>query len=214
MTPSGQIAEFGDGGMGPEGYEWDWVVSILEKGASMYRDGKMKWAAHRIFQSMVLEGGVSGDENLVEAYLWADEAVPDEVPAGGSRQVLEDYVGKKIAFRSGWDSNATYLFLNYLEDAPFGIDGMEQIINSINVETEKNHHGHADENAICLLMKDSSVLLSDGGYRETASTGPDGEYRADTYHNKLVVRSGLADSQMRLLPFLLYGGGTVLWKRS
>jgi hypothetical protein len=93
-----------------------------------------------------------------------------------------------------------------LEDAPFGSDGKEQIINSINVETEKNHHGHADENAICLLMKDSSVLLCDGGYRETSSTGPDGEYRADTYHNKLVVREGLADPQMRLLPFLLDGG--------
>ena len=209
MTPQGQIAEFGDGGIGPDGYEWDWVVSILEKGATVYRDGKMKWAAHRIFQTiqtMAAEGRVSADENLVEAYLWADDSVVEEVPTDGSRLVLEDYVGKKIIFRSGWDRKATYLFLNFLDDAPFGIDGKEHIINTINVETEKNHHGSADENAINFLMKDSSVLLCDGGYRETSSTGPDGEYRADTYHNKLLVRSGVADSQMRLLPFLLDGG--------
>jgi len=98
------------------------------------------------------------------------------------------------------------MMLNFLEDAPFGVDGKEHIINTINVETEKNHHGHADENAICTMMKDSCMLLCDGGYRETSSTGPDGEFRADTYHNKLVVRDGIADDQMRLLPFLLDGG--------
>ena len=89
-----------------------------------------------------------------------------------------------------------------MEDAPFGIDGKEHIIQTIPVETEKNHHGHADENAICLLMKNGSVLLHDSGYRETWSTGPDGQYRADVFHNKLVVRHGIADSQTRLFPFL------------
>ena len=209
MTPQGQIAEFGDGGIGQEGYEWDWVVSILEKGATVYRDGRMKWAAHQIFrtiQTMTAEGRVLADENLVEAYLWADDSVGEEVPTDGSRLVLEDYVGKKIAFRSSWDPGANYLFLNFLDDAPFGIDGKEHIINTINVETEKNHHGSADENAINLLMKDGSVLLCDGGYRETSSTGPSGEFRADSYHNKLLVRSGVTDSQMRLLPFLLDEG--------
>ena len=170
----------------------------------------MKWASHRLFQSelvkwdkIVLKYAI---HDFVDAYRWADDSIPEEVPNDESRLVLEDYIGKKVIFRNGWVSNATYLFLNFLEDAPFGIDGKEHIIQTIPVETEKNHHGHADENAICLLMKDGSVLLGDSGYRETWSTGPDGEFRADTYHNKLIVRSGLADSQMRLMPFLLDGG--------
>ena len=205
MTPDGEIPEFGDGGPG-SAYSWPWYISVLEKGASVYRDGKMKWAAHRLFESNVLEKGSLGDQELVEAYLWADDSISEEVPNDKSRLVLDDYVGKKVIFRNGWNPEATYLFLNFLEDAPFGIDGKEHIINTINVETEKNHHGHADENAICLLMKDGSVLLHDSGYRETSSTGPDGQYRADTYHNKLIVSSGLADSHMRLFPFLLDGG--------
>ena len=207
VPPYGGIAEFGDSDI--EGYSY--FISCLEKGATVYRDGRMKWAAHRLFESGIAKyglelGGLSwAAADWVDAYRWADDSVIEEVPTDGSRLVLEDYVGKKVVFRSGWDPNATYLFLNFLEDAPFGVDGKEHIINTINVETEKNHHGHADENGICLLMKDGSVLLHESGYRETASTGPDGEYRADTYHNKLVVRSGLADPQMRLLPFLLDG---------
>ncbi len=205
MTPGGQIVEFGDGRFG-RGYTWTWMISVLEKGAAVYGDGKMKWAAHRLFEAHVKELGHKADAELVEAYLWADETVKEEVPTDKSRLVLEDYVGKKVVFRNGWDRQATYLFLNYMDDAPFGIDGKEQLITTINVETEKNHHGHADENAIGLLMKNGSILLYESGYRETASTGPDGQYRADVFHNKLIVRNGLADPNWRLLPFLLDGG--------
>jgi hypothetical protein len=205
MTPGGQIVEFGDGRYG-RGYTWTWMISVLEKGATVYRDGKMKWAAHRLFQAHVKELGHTTDAELVEAYLWADDSIKEEIPIDKSRLVLEDYVGKKVVFRSGWDRDATYLFLNYMDDAPFGIDGKEQLITSINVEAEKNHHGHADENAIGVLMKNGSILLYESGYRETASTGPDGQYRADVFHNKLVVRDGMADENWRLLPFLLDGG--------
>jgi hypothetical protein len=205
MTPEGQIAEFGDGGSSSD-YTWTWAVSVLEKGASIYRDGKMKWAAHRIFQASNADKKSREDEELVEAYLWADDSIKEEIPKDGSRLVLEDYVGKKIVFRNGWEPQSTFLFLNYLNDAPFGIEGKEQIINTINVETEKNHHGHADENAICLMMKDGSYLLHDAGYRESSSTGPTGEFRADIYHNKLIVRNKISDSNTRLLPSLLNEG--------
>ena len=206
LTPYGGIAEFGDGGFA--GYSY--FLSCMEKGATIYRDGRMKWAAHQMFQSEIYHSDPMtyfySIHDWVDAYRWADDSIPEEVPTDESRLVLEDYVGKKVVFRNGWDANASYLLLNFLEDAPFGIDGKEHIIQTIPVETEKNHHGHADENAICLLMKNGSVLLHDSGYRETWSTGPDGEFRADHYHNKLVVRHGLADPQMRLFPFLLDGG--------
>ena len=205
MTPDGQIVEFGDGKYG-KGYTWEWSLSLLEKGAAVYGDGKMKWAAHRLYQRHAKEIGLTASPELVEAYLWADERVEPVQPTDGSRLVLEDYVGKKVVFRDGWDPNATYLFLNFMDDAPFGIDGKEFLINTINVEAEKNHHGHADENAINCLMKNGALLLHDSGYRETSSTGPDGQFRADVFHNKLVARKGLADPDWRLLPFLLDGG--------
>ena len=205
MTPGGQIAEFGDGRFG-RGYTWTWMISILEKGATIYKDGKMKWAAHRLFEAHVKEMKHELRADLCEAYLWADDSIKEEIPTDKSRLVLEDYVGKKVVFRSGWDRNANYLFLNYMDDPPFGVDGKEYMINTINVEAEKNHHGHADENAICLLMKNGSILLYDSNYRENSSTGPDGQFRADVFHNKLVVRNGLADQNFRLMPFLLDGG--------
>ena len=206
IAPYGGVAEFGDGGM----HGFMYYISCLEKGASVYRDGRMKWAAHQIFQSQIVSGEgkavAAAVHDWVDAYRWADDSIPEEIPSDESRLVLEDYVGKKVVFRNSWEPDATYLFLNYLEDSPFGIDGKEHIIQTIPVETEKNHHGHADENSICLLMKNGSVLLHDSGYRETWSTGPDGQYRADIFHNKLVVRHGIADPQMRLMPFLLIGG--------
>jgi len=208
MTPDGQIVKFGDGGDIGD-YTWCWYLPMLEKGASIYRDGRMKWAAHQLFRSNIYGKGyafIYTINFLVDAYQWADDSISESMPTDGSRLVLEDYVGKKVVFRNGWDSEATYLFLNFLEDAPFGIDGKEHIINTIPVETEKNHHGQADENAICFMMKDGAILLHDSGYRETSTTGPDGQYRADTYHNKLIVRKGIADQQLRLLPFLLDGG--------
>lgn len=205
VTPGGQIVEFGDGRYG-QGYTWDWMISVLEKGAAVYRDGRMKWAAHRIYEAHVQELRHEPSAEIVEAYMWADDTIQEEVPTDGSRLVLEDYVGKKVVFRSGWDRNATYLFLNFMDDPPFGVDGKEHMITTINVEAEKNHHGHADENAIGLLMKDGSILLYESGYRETSSTGPDGQFRADAFHNKLVVREGQAEDNWRLMPFLLDGG--------
>lgn len=206
MTPYGGIAEFGDGGFPGHSF----FLSCMEKGAAIYRDGRMKWAAHQMFQSEICNYNwmvhFYSIHDWVDAYRWADDSIAEEVPTDASRLVLEDYVGKKVVFRDGWHKDATYLFLNFLEDAPFGIDGKEHIIHTIPVETEKNHHGHADENAICLLMKNGSVLLHDSGYRETWSTGPHGEYRADHYHNKLVVRNGIADPQMRLFPFIMDEG--------
>jgi hypothetical protein len=57
------------------------------------------------------------------------------------------------------------------------------------VEEEKMTHGHADENSIALLMKNNSILLHDGGYRDFMPSGPYGAFRADYFHNRLVVRN-------------------------
>ncbi|MEM3470456.1 MAG: hypothetical protein QXZ36_06915, partial [Thermoproteota archaeon] len=56
----------------------------------------------------------------------------------------------------------------------------------------------ADENSIITLLKNGAFLLHDGGYREAL---PNGAYRADVYHNRVVVRHGRPSGQ-RLFEFL------------
>ena len=216
LSPAGEVPEFGDGGMGGA---WERYVCLLERGATEYRNGEMKYAARRIFESFKdlhksFEKGLYWDVNwafmfaalFTDAYRWADDSVEECVPTTGSREVLEDHIGKKVVFRNGWDSASTYLLLNYMDVPSFGVDGRDELRTTIPVEAEKTHHGHADENAICLLMSKGAVLLGESGYRETDTTGPTGEFRADTYHNRIVARKGIADPQMRLLPFLLDSG--------
>jgi len=155
MTPDGNIPEFGDGGAGAS-YSWTWYVAVLEKGASVYKDGRMKWAARRLFERNefsardFLRFGFHFNYNLVEhisGQMIRSRGNPRRRKSFDFRRLCRE----KDRLSSGWEQNATYLFLNYLEDAPFGIDGKEHIINTINVETEKNHHGQADENAIDFL---------------------------------------------------------------
>ena len=216
LCPAGSIPEFGDGGY--EG-SWERYVCLLERGAAEYGNGQMKWAARRIFETFCnihepMAGGLVPTHNwalhfaarLTDAYRWCDDSVAEEIPTDGSRDVLEDVVGKKVVFRDGWDADSTYLLLNYMDVPPFGVDGRDLLRTTIPVEAEKTHHGHAEENAICMLMSRGALLLGESGYRETDTTGPSGEFRADTYHNRLVARRGRAADQTRLLPFLLDEG--------
>jgi len=65
------------------------------------------------------------------------------------------------------------------------------------------HHGHAEENSVVMLVSDGAVLLHDGGYRESP---PDGVYRADMYHNRLIWRAGQWDGSGGLPAFIRDNG--------
>ena len=90
--------------------------------------------------------------------------------------MLDDVIGKKVVFRNGWDPASTYMLLNYRDEGDGGWLGRHYLRNTISVEEEKMHHGHADENSIVLLMDSASVLLHDAGLPERSSerrrTGP------------------------------------------
>ena len=60
---------------------------------------------------------------------------------------------------------------------------------TIPVKAEKPHHGHNDENALCMLIAQERILLTEGGYRKGAER--DCTYRSDYYHNKLIARKGV-----------------------
>ena len=69
--------------------------------------------------------------------------------------------------------------------------------NTISVEEEKMHHGHADENSIVSLMDGDQLLLHDAGYRDGLPSGKFGAWRQDYFHNRLVVRMNKRDPASR-----------------
>jgi hypothetical protein len=143
---------------------------------------------------------------LTEAYHWSNDSTNPKKPDGTSTEVLEDVIGKKIVFRNGWDANSTYLLLNYRDEGDGGVIHREFLRNTLSVEEEKMHHGQADENDIALLMDGGSVLLHGSGYRDGLPSGPFGGYRADYYHNRMVVRKGKRDTHQTVPEYVRNSG--------
>jgi len=191
ISPYGLIPDFGDATLG---HSWNRMIPVFEKGAAVYHDPRMRWAAAQYFRHyldpMPERKSIFTALTLSDAYLWADFNLPAEAPTAGSQMVLDDLVGKKFVFRNGWDKNSTYLLYNYRDEGDGGWLFREYLRTTIPVEEEKIHHGHSDENSIAMLMKNNTILLHDGGYRDYMPSGPFGAYRADYFHNRLVVRDG------------------------
>ncbi|MEK6756477.1 MAG: hypothetical protein AABZ02_10040, partial [Bacteroidota bacterium] len=169
----------------------------------------MKWAANRIFETAkqfrsIIDVGEA--YYLSDAYRWADESVKPKQPTSLSQEALEDIVGKKIVFRNGWDQQSTYLLLNYRDEGDGGWLHREFLRQTISVEEEKMHHGHADENSIPLLMSRGSLLLHDADYRNDLPSGKYGAWRQDYFHNRVVARLDKRDKNQSLLEFVQNSG--------
>jgi hypothetical protein len=189
ICPDGSVPEFGDSGWK---VNWDRFMVCLEKGAAVYKDPTMKYAAMRLYHSAMKPNMPRNNIWLAQIFYdcihWGDETIKPEAPEGKSEEVLEDIVGKKVVFRNGYGENDTYLLLNYRDEGDGGLLFRDYLRNTIPVEEEKMHHGHSDENSIPLLMSGGSVLLRDGGYRDFMPSGPYGAYRQDYFHNRVAVR--------------------------
>lgn len=204
-APSGMVPEFGDGRFlnSAEAY-----ICCLEKGADIYKDGKMKKTAAKIMSYMLnqlkqYESTMNNICFLANALIWCNEVVkPEKVPFKSS-EILDDLIGKKYRFYNKNGDNEQYLFVNYRDEGPYARRVRNYMRSTLVVEDEKMHHGHSDENSIVLLTAGDSVLLRDGGYREM-----DGEkgvlpggYRSDFYHNRLVVRNTVIDNVDEFLTY-------------
>lgn len=208
IGPNGTIPEFGDARWS-SGWEGLRFVPIFEKGAAVFQDPEMKWAAKKIFETAKQFSAVVGvgeAYSLSDAFRWADESVKSRQPSSLSQEVLEDVVGKKVVFRNGWDDQSTYMLLTYRDEGDGGWLHREFLRQTISVEEEKMHHGHADENSIPLLMSKGSVLLHDADYRNDLPSGKYGAWRQDYFHNRLVVRLNKRDKNQSALEFVQNSG--------
>ena len=207
LSPVGMVPDFGDARWNEN---WAGYLTCLERGAREYRSPQLKWGAARIFAAMTKEYGPNVGPavglTLTYAYRWADDNVVPEAPPARSEEVLEELVGKKIVFRTGWEPESTYLLLNYRDEGTFARTPRDFLRQTIPVEEERMHHAHSDENSICLLMDQGAVLLHDAGYRDVMPSGPYGAYRADYFHNRLVGRKDKRDREQPLYEFLRYSG--------
>ncbi|MBN1349308.1 hypothetical protein JXJ21_07855 [candidate division KSB1 bacterium] len=187
ITPAGLIPDFGDAHWPTETTRW---LAIFEKAAAVYKEPRYKWAAANFWNKERQSENLSAGLGLVlaDAYQWSDETIEPEPIESKSRLVMEDVIGKKIVFRNGIDSDSTYLLVNYRNEGDGAFTPREFLRTTITAEEEKTHHGHSDENSIPCLFSGGSLLLHDAGYRDQLPSGEYGRYRADYFHNRLVVR--------------------------
>lgn len=206
FTPAHNIPDFGDANWNPT---WDRYIAVCERLASRYRDPELKWVAERMFAKMTAlypQTGTGAASTFALAQQWCDSTLTPQPPHSLSQEVLDDVVGKKIVFRNGWDPASTYLLLNYRDEGEGGFVHREFLRHTLSVEEEKMHHGHSDENDLSLLMSGGAVLLHDGGYRDGLPSGPYGQFRADYFHNRLVVRKNKRDNRQSLQEFVRNSG--------
>jgi hypothetical protein len=156
--------------------------------------------------SAVFNVGASVGSAFADACRWADDSITPRQPTSLSREVLDDVVGKKVVFRTGWEPTSTFLLLNYRDEGDGGWLHRDYLRRTISVEEEKMHHGHADENSVALLMSGGSVLLRDGGYRPGLPSGEWGAWRADYFHNRVVARKNKRDRNQSVFEFLRNSG--------
>ncbi len=177
---------------------WEWMA-CLEWGAGAYHDSSMKWAANRIYAGQKDETPSAYLATVAGlAWQWCDEGLPEEPPIN-QEDALDDLVLKKIVWRTGWDSNASYACLNYRDEGDYGRVARDYLRTTLAVSAEKMHHGHADEGSFPMLVHKGTLLLHESGYREQP---PDGIYRSSVYHNRIVWRSGHPYGATGLLEFI------------
>jgi hypothetical protein len=189
MSPQGMIPDFGDA---QNFTNWNRWIVFFEAAARQYNNPELKWAATVIahkFLDLNTPNSVGLGYMLLDCYRYGTDQIAPKAPTALSEEVMEDMVGKKMVFRTGWDEKSSYLLLNYRDEGDGGLLFRDYLRNTIPIEEEKVTHGHADENSISLLMHKGSTLLIDGGYRDFLPSGYFGSYRQDYFHNRLCVRN-------------------------
>jgi hypothetical protein len=185
MTPLGILTDYGDSHWVNDS-QWEWLA-CLEWGAAQYRDPALKWAAAQIWRARQVEGPtLRGAQVLTLAWRWCDDTVPVRPPFR-TPDALDDVVSKKIVYRTGWGEDDSFALQTYRDEGDYGLISREYLRTTLAVTAEKMHHGHADEGSLAMLVHKGSILLHESGYREAP---PDGIYRSDVYHNRLIWRPG------------------------
>jgi hypothetical protein len=198
LMPNGMLPDWGDGDWT---HMWQWYMATMVRAGSVYRNGEYLHFAERLYQThremglrepihgFLPEGLEQGDGLycVATALRWLDPHLATQpYELRRSQELVDDLVSKKLIFRNDNGAASSYALLNYRDQGAYGRYQRDYQNQQLAAYEEKPHHGHGDENSLCLLMERGTVLLADGGYRREPHDG----WRADLYHNRLVARLG------------------------
>ena len=155
LSPKGTIPWFGDYG----GIERaaPGMIAFMEKAAAVYRDGRFKWAAHKLFQAEYAKMNPATVKSyngydlmgLAGAYYWADDSVAEVVPSTLSTVTYRtNGAPDKATFRAGWGEKDMFVMLDLL-------NGCE--------------HGDNDALAVISVAKDGLTYLHDSAGRNQSN---------------------------------------------
>ncbi len=172
VTPLGPMPFYGDDpGWNNHAGRW---IALFERFATVYRDGRFKWAAHRMFEYTVPHEdemwqwgniNVSTMDDLMDAWLAADDSIAEVKPPVGSlvtwRKAL-NWLPREV--REKTLRHAEVLDQDIPNKLIFR-SGWEPSDSFAMVELcPPMGHGHSDAGSIGSYVSQGSVLLSDTPY--------------------------------------------------
>jgi len=196
LSPLGVEPNYGDGGWASQWGHW---IAVFEKAARVYRDGRFKWAARRIFDYAV--------RNKYWKNAQLDEKNPSYVTHALTHQFMMDLYGVACAYLLASDEikqeiprESSLISYRYLPNLEFSTTARPAFEIGIGERREnklilrggwneddpflvinllkKMWHAHHDNPAIILFTCNGSVLLHDTSY-----------YQGDPeFHNLLYVQ--------------------------
>jgi len=192
-TPIGIMPEYGEtSGANTGPGKW---IALMEKWATVYRDGRFKWTAHRLFEwttdrtaNMDQWGNIrlTMMTDLMAAYLTADDSVAEVQPTGGStlstRHTVR-WVNGEEPQQTGYPG---VMLTDTMPDKLVLRSGgaVEDMYALVELAPELGHD-HIDTAAINCMTASGSLLLSNEPYFA-------GEHR---FHNAFQVRATTGDGR-------------------
>ncbi len=187
VSPLGPIPYYGDCvGWNEDPGPW---IALFEKWGNVYRDGRFKWAAHRLFEYTAAQqtemwdwGNINIDtaDALMLAYIYFDPGRNDRIPSDYRSMVT---TRQKVHMNSRTDYNATgraFLVLpQRTQDKVIFRNGWQPGSAYAQIcLTPPLGHGHTDAAAIGCYISQGAVLLTDTPYL----------VKDEYYHNAFQVR--------------------------
>lgn len=136
VDPSGAVPQFADYG-GKRFYN-PMLIAVLERAATVYKDGRFKWAAHQTMRNFLQNFDMKKTDGhqalgLAFAMLWADDSIKEIRPDYGST-LLRRNIGhlEKMFLRSSMEPDAFNVVVDFLNGCEHGDNMALSIVSVIN----------------------------------------------------------------------------------
>jgi len=185
VFPLGSLPHYGD----TNGWnvEWGHWIMLLEIAARHTKDGRYKWAAHRLYEYAVSRiekldsWGYTGShcgESLMIAYLMADDSIAEVAPASRVRAVTRPTVQIQSKADIKKTRRACRILDKPMPDKLVMVGSPKRTSTALMIDAcPAMGHNPGTATALVALVDGGSVLLTDSGYID----------RLRTHHNLVFI---------------------------